>query len=108
MLRTADIDSRVEVDSLTKPTEIVENFAFYTTVRTASQPRHLAVNSDSSILSVCLRDGQNDVALLFDVQNFADPVNEPLVCSTVMHCTAEIFCLPYVISDSPSHLWTFT
>jgi hypothetical protein len=72
VLRVSDFDKTVE--TLTGIRSVVEEFPFHMTVPLAGAPRHLAVNSDGSILSVCVSENGVCVIRLYDIQIFSDRV----------------------------------
>jgi len=61
-------------EKLTSTRNVVEEFPFHMTVPMAGPPRHLAINSDSSILSVCVSENASCVVHFYDIQSFFDRV----------------------------------
>jgi hypothetical protein len=72
VLCVSDVDKTVE--TLTSSRPVVEEFPFYMTVPLSGTPRHLAVNSDGSILSVCVSENGSCVIRFYDIQSFHDKV----------------------------------
>ena len=74
ILRVADVDA-IAV-KVTSTRNAVADFPFHMTVPTAGPPRHLAVNSDGSILSVCVSENGACVVHFYDIQSFYDRVTQ--------------------------------
>ena len=73
VIRVSDIDKRAESISKASQT-VLEDFSLYTTVSLAGRPNYISFSSDSTTVSVCLKDQQTNVIHLYDIQSFKAPV----------------------------------
>ena len=68
----SDVDATVA--NLAKSCSVLKDFSFYMTVPLAGSPKHLAVNCDGSILSVCVTENGINIVRLYDIQSFFNQV----------------------------------
>ena len=72
VLRTADVVSRGLEQQ--KANALVDDFAFWAAVPTATSPSHVALSSDELTLAVCVVKSGAIFAQMYDARAFADQV----------------------------------